>query len=269
MLCFVTKKRTRRRYVLRQIVLCISMGIAAFVCFAPVGLAQSTEDGAAPIDPHLAPLIKLQDEGRAFGEAWADTVTPQSPDTEALSGIDFGDLRERALNHPRVRALLNAGDQQTGAEGQGDTRYDGGRLFLLASFSIPDLSLRQMLNEAENYGIPVIFRGFRNSSVYETQDAIVATFGSLEAAKGFVIDPTVFQRFGVEGVPVLIGAGASLDQCETPGCIEDPVPAHDVVRGNVPLEFALTLMAERGEHAARAASDALARAAQATSEAHQ
>ena len=266
MLCFVTKKRARRRYVVRQIVLVLSIGLAASICLTPASLADplGSDSGLAqeaprPVDPNLAPLMELQRQGREFGDAWSETVTPQSPDYDALSDIDFPDLREKALNHPRVRALLDAGSQQTGSEGQGDVRYEGGRLFLLASFSIPGNSLRQMLHEAEAFGVPVIFRGFRNNSVYETQDVIIETFGSLEAAKGFVIDPTVFQRFQVEGVPLLIGAGSSLDQCETPGCIDDPIPPHDAVRGNVPLQFALQLMAERGEHAANAATAALER----------
>lgn len=201
--------------------------------------------------------MELHRQGRALGDAWSETVTPQAPEKDAFSGIDFPALRERALNNPRVRALLDAGDQETGSNGEGAERYEGGRLFVLASFSITRTSLRQLMEEARLYGIPVVFRGFVNSSVYDTQAAIIETFGSLEDAEGFVIDPTVFKRFRVASVPQLIGAGSSLDQCETPGCVDDPVPAHDVVRGNVPLKFALELMAERGAHASTAAQDAL------------
>lgn len=210
--------------------------------------------------PINVPLMELHRKGKSLGEDWSKTVTPQAPEKNAFSGIDFKSLRERALNNPRVRALLDAGDQETGPNGEGAERYEGGRLFLLASFSITRISLRSMLEEAKLYGIPVIFRGFKNNSVYETQDAIIEVFGSLEDAEGFVIDPTVFKRFRVASVPQLIGAASSLDQCETPGCADDPVPPRDVVRGNVPLKFALELMARRGEYAAQAAQDALSSA---------
>jgi len=263
LLCSLNPNARRHWATVKQVCLGLCIGSAWLVCAADDLDAQSASHEDEPIEyapgstgPITTPLMELHREGRALGDAWSQQVQPQEAPEGAFDGIDFNALRDDALNHPRVRALLNSGSDHTGEDGAGE-RYEGGRLFVLASFSMPRPSLRQLLEEANLYGVPVVFRGFVNSSVYETQDAIVETFGSLEDAKGFMIDPTVFQRLQVETVPLLIGAASSLDQCETPGCVDDPVPSHDVVRGNVPLKFALELMAERGAHASTAAEDAL------------
>ena len=104
--------------------------------------------------------------------------------------------------------------------------------------------------EAKTYGLPIVFRGFLNNSVYDTQAALEETFGTLDDAVGFSIDPTLFTRFAVEAVPQVIAVNQVLDVCETPGCERDPIPPHDVVKGNVPVAFALDLIAAKGEVAA-------------------
>ena len=201
-----------------------------------------------------APLSTIVDDAKRRGEVLRETLRPQDAAEGAFSGVDFDDLRTKALSHPRVQALL-------GADGAGEfageaeaVRYDGARVFLLASFSMPKASLRQMMEEASAYGLPIVFRGFVNNSVYDTQAALEETFGSLESAVGFSIDPTVFARFGVTSVPQVIAMSEAVDVCETPGCEADPVPLHDRVSGNVPVEYALRLIAEQGDVAAAEAA---------------
>ncbi|PRZ45591.1 type-F conjugative transfer system pilin assembly protein TrbC [Tritonibacter scottomollicae] len=237
----------------------LSFALAASAALTSPVLAQDDEDKVIDYAPGstgriTAPLATIVDDAKRQGEALRETLIPQDAAEGAFSGVDFEDLRTKALSHPRVKALLGAnGAGVSGAEGD-EVRYDGSTVFLLASFSMPKASLRQMMEEASTYGLPIVFRGFVNNSVYETRAALEETFGSMDDAVGFSIDPTVFARFGVTSAPQVIAMGEAVDVCETPGCENDPVPPHDRVGGNVPVEFALRMIADQGDVAAAEAA---------------
>ncbi|WP_171182265.1 type-F conjugative transfer system pilin assembly protein TrbC [Ruegeria sp. HKCCD8929] len=211
------------------------------------GVVEYAPGSTGPID---APLATIVDEAKRRGEALREELRPQLPAEGAFEGTNFDALREQALNNPRVRRLLNIDDGAGQGAGPDGPRYDGAKIYLLASFSMPKPSLRQLMAEANTYGLPIVFRGFLNNSVYDTQAALEETFGTLDDAVGFSIDPTLFTRFAVEAVPQVIAVNQVLDVCETPGCESDPIPPHDVVKGNVPVAFALDLIAAKGEVAA-------------------
>ena len=82
------------------------------------------------------------------------------------------------------------------------------------------------------------------------------------AEEGFAIDPTVFGRFHVSAVPVYVVLSEPLATCETEDCLQDPLPAHDRLSGNIPLETALNLVAAGQGEAVSTASALLAEAAQ-------
>ncbi len=214
--------------------------------------AQENEAGVVEYAPGStpginAPLATIVDQAERRGEALRDILKPLGPAEGAFSAVDFDGLRRRALADPRVQALLGANAGGQPGSGEDAVRYDGSRVFLLASFSMPKQSLRQMMAEAKKYGLPIVFRGFVNNSVYDTQVALEEVFGSADDAVGFSIDPTVFTRFRVTSVPQVIAMNEVVDVCETPGCEGDPVPLHDRVSGNVPVEFALRLIADQGD----------------------
>lgn len=226
--------------------------------------AQDTSDDQPVVEyapgstgPIDAPLATIVDDAKRTGEALNQRLLPQDPAENAFSGIDFEGIRDRAMSDPRVRALLGAGDDAVSPGGDEEERYSGATVFLLASFSMPKPSLRQMMEEAKIYGLPIVFRGFVNNSVYETEAALRETFGSVDDAVGFSIDPTIFTRFRVEAVPQVIAMAESVDVCETPGCKDDPVPPHDRVGGNVPVEYALRLIADQGDVASEQAQKLL------------
>ena len=207
-----------------------------------------------PID---APLATIVDDAKSYGEALKQRLVPQDPAENAFSGVDFEAIRDRAMSDPRVRSLLGADGDTVTPDTDGEQRYEGATVFLLASFSMPKPSLRQMMEEAKTYGLPIVFRGFVNNSIYETEAALRETFGSVDDAVGFSIDPTIFTRFRIEAVPQVIAMSEAVDVCETPGCEDDPVPPHDRVGGNVPVEYALRLIAEQGDVASNEARQLL------------
>ena len=77
--------------------------------------------------------------------------------------------------------------------------------------------------------------------------------GTTSRAAGLAIDPTLFRRFKVEAVPVYVVLAEPLAICESQGCAQDPLPRHDRIAGNIPLETALELVARaKGDAAGQA-----------------
>ena len=123
---------------------------------------------------------------------------------------------------------------------------------VLVSFSMPESSLKGLLEEAARIGSPVVLRGLKDGSMRATVDALLALHGIDPKASrppegmegrtlpGLAIDPTVFRRFRIEAVPAFVVAAEPVPPCGRDGC---PTPPHLVVRGDVSLAYALDVMA--------------------------
>ena len=238
--------------MLRALTLC-SLVAWAIVPTAPLHAEEGEGKALSDFAPGAtgaitAPIPSIMRDAEKNGEKLKESLPPQDAAKGAFGSIDFEQLQSEAFSNARARALLGLPEEGRRISGTSpEERYDGATVFLLASFSMPAPALRQMMEEAKRFGVPVVFRGFVNNSVYDTQAALEKVFGSVDDAQGFSIDPTLFARFKVESVPFVIAANASIDVCETQGCEGDPVPEHDRVGGNVPLEFALRLIGEKGD----------------------
>ncbi|WP_253944295.1 type-F conjugative transfer system pilin assembly protein TrbC [Pseudogemmobacter hezensis] len=196
------------------------------------------------------PLVDIVRDAERRGEELADRLTIQEP-REGVEIEDLEGIRTRALNDPRVRRLL--GTDGAGPEEAPQEKYAETRAILFASFSMPAASLRQMMQEATDHGLTIVFRGFVNNSVFETRAKLEEVFGEDEIGEAFAIDPTLFRRFDIRAVPVLVVLGESLDVCETPACEADLPPRHDRLSGNIPVETALRLIAAGNGDAAEVA----------------
>lgn len=187
-----------------------------------------------------APLVDIVRDAERHSEELADRLTIQAPQ-DGVEIEDLDGIRARALSDPRVRRLLGTDSDEP--EDGGQEKYAETRAILFASFSMPPASLRQMMQEARKHELTVVFRGFFNSSVFETRAKLEEVFGEDEIGEAFAIDPTLFRRFDIQAVPVLVVLGESLDVCDTPACEGDLPPRHDRLNGNIPLETALRLIA--------------------------
>ncbi|ULB12509.1 type-F conjugative transfer system pilin assembly protein TrbC (plasmid) [Cereibacter azotoformans] len=202
-----------------------------------------------------APVDRIVRDAERRGEALARELTIQPP-REDVEIEDLAGIRTRALNDPRVRALLGAPDaEEVAAEVR--ARYGETRAILFASFSMPDTSLRQMMREATAHDLTVVFRGFVNNSVFDTRARLEEVFAEDETGEAFGIDPTLFRRFDIRSVPALVVLAEDLGDCATPACESDPPPRHDRVSGNVPLETALRVIAAGNGEAASVARSLL------------
>lgn len=208
-----------------------------------IAASQSLPNAAT----HGALIDERMDEAAKVGEDLASRLKLLEREFDLPE-----DLAERALDslrNGRVRDMLNvAPEDLPQLEGEAE-RYPGG-VFLFASFSIPDPSLKAILKDADRLGVPVVFNGFVENSVLATEARVRALYEDKEIAQGFIIDPTLFERFDVRAVPTLVSTSVDLDVCVSPGCSGDAIPLHDRVAGNVPLATLLTIIAKgNAEHA--------------------
>lgn len=114
-------------------------------------------------------------------------------------------------------------------------------VYVFASFSMPDASLRALIRQAELAGVPVVLRGLVDNSIEATMFRVRSLYeegGSPES--GAVIDPTLFARFGVDQVPIVVVAAHAAGACTSETC---PTPPHAKIAGDVPLRYALERIA--------------------------
>lgn len=111
---------------------------------------------------------------------------------------------------------------------------------VFVSFSMPEPSLRQIVADASYYNVPVVIRGLCNNSFRETANKILAL--TKENNKGGVlINPIWFRKYHIKAVPAFLVTK------------NEESSSYDLVYGNIPLKRALTIIAEKGEHAKEAA----------------
>lgn len=196
----------------------------------------------------------LMDKAAKDAEALKGSLTTAAPQNLDSLADSLKAIEGHAMNDPRLRELLGI-TSDAPVEGDDKPGYGEARVLVFASLAMPGPSLRQVLLDADRLHAVVVFRGFFENSVVKTGDALRAALGEGETPKGFAIDPTLFGRFHVSAVPVYVVLSEPLATCETEDCLQDPLPAHDRLSGNIPLETALQLVAAgQGEAASTAAA---------------
>ena len=211
---------------------------------ALLGLSSSlaAQSSVAATDELSDRIREAMDNARIDGASLKERLRVLDDEFDLPDGIR--DLGVNSLKNERVRALLNLPslEEEAQALDGGDERYAEG-VFVLASFSMPRPSLKALLFDASDLGVPVVFQGFVNNSVTDTEQMVRAIYSEEDSSQGFTIDPTLFKRFGVDAVPVVISVVERMDVCETTGCEGDPMPLHDRVTGNISLRAALDIIA--------------------------
>ena len=240
--------------MLRNLITTMALALLTSAAFAEEPVLQFAPGAQGFIEPSIPDLL---DRSEKLGEAWSEGLEIQDAD-DFGRGFDMEAFRDKALANLRVREMLGIGEGTSQAAEQNE-RWGSDRIFLLASFSMPGPTLRAMMEEAQTFGVPIVFRGFLGNSVFETQAALAETFGEDAEAVGFGIDPTLFTRFGVETIPQVIVTAEPLEVCESFGCESDVAPLHDRIAGNIPLRAALEIIAGGDGDAAETARDALDR----------
>ncbi len=188
---------------------------------------------------------------RSEGErALSDAGKAGRSETPSLN-TTFPDIDADTLAKARedIKALL-ANPQLAAPEGSSPEDNDPHPLVFI-SFSMPEASLRSLLAESARTGSPLVLRGLVENSMKRT----VARLGELlgtgnnsetsgKPTPSLAIDPTLFERFGVDKVPTFVLPLDTIAPCTPDGC---PIPKHLKVAGDVSLAYALGVMAREAD----------------------
>lgn len=107
------------------------------------------------------------------------------------------------------------------------------KIIVFISFSMPDSSLEQIIQEAEKLQVPVVLRGLYQNSFQKTAAKIFDLVKD-EQKGGVMIDPLWFRKFNIESVPAIV-------------VNEDD--KFDVVYGQASIKGALKIVAQKGDTA--------------------
>ncbi len=168
-----------------------------------------------------------------------------------LGDANLPAIDEQALAKARedIKALLS--DPRLASSAGSPSNGNEPHPLVFVSFSMPEASLRSLLAEAARVESPVVLRGLVDNSIKRT----VARLGELlgtgnssettsEPTPSLAIDPTLFERFGVDKVPTFVLPLDTIAPCTPEGC---PVPSHLKVAGDVSLVYALGVMAREAD----------------------
>ena len=123
---------------------------------------------------------------------------------------------------------------------------DSVTLKVFVSSSMGTELLKTYAKEARHYGGVLVFKGLPGNSWVKLNNMITEIVGDEEGV-GIQIDPEEFDRFNIKTVPAFVlikEADLITDISEEPA--EDKV-IYDKVTGNIGIETALRLFAEKGE----------------------
>jgi type-F conjugative transfer system pilin assembly protein TrbC len=104
------------------------------------------------------------------------------------------------------------------------------RAVIFVSFSMPDLSLKQIINDAARYQIPVVIRGLIDNSFKKTA-ARVFELVKEKNKGGVLLNPLWFKQYAINTVPAFVVKEGD---------------KFDVIYGNVRLEKLLEIIAANG-----------------------
>ena len=196
--------------------------------------AELQEEARAALDE--AKDVDLSETLPSFGDAIQRS--------ESVPETLFPDLGAE-LTDPETLAtigvLMDEADSLAEQLGVGKSASEGLAVYVFASFSMPAASLRSLIEQGELAGAPVVLRGLVNNSIEDTMAAVLELYGEDRSQEsGAVIDPTLFERFGVDQVPSFVVAEYAAAACTAESC---PTPDHVQLAGDVPLRYALDRIA--------------------------
>ena len=147
------------------------------------------------------------------------------------------------INHYRVRGnkIIKDKKMERSPTGRNPTECNSfnqpaPQVIIFISLTMPELSIKQIIQDAARYEIPIVIRGLYRNSFKETMNKIFDLVKDKNKG-GILINPRWFKQYEIKSVPVVVVSQAN---------------RFDVVYGNVHLKKALEIVAERGDLAAAA-----------------
>lgn len=223
--------------------------LAFFSLYAGAAHAASALPDAAEVTKHQGVAAETLQEASRL------STTQQFLKDIARNQLSLETLQAPAgsqyFNIPDHRAQANLQDlwRQAQAEDQAKSPRGIDVPVIFVSFSLPDAKLQELLAEAERVGAMVVLRGLVNDDLNTTLARISEI--TRQQGNGFVLDPTLFSRFGVEQVPTFLLPLESIPPCDIDDC---KTPPHVLASGTVSLFYFLDLVQRTGNPAERKAA---------------
>jgi|SRR3990170_9014595 len=118
---------------------------------------------------------------------------------------------------------------------------------VFVSFSMPELSLKQIIQDAAHYKIPVVIRGLYKNSFRKTIEKMFELVKENNKG-GLLINPKWFKEYEIKAVPaVVVGQRYAENIIGEKNEVRKGYKKNDVVYGNIPIKRALSIIAERGD----------------------
>ena len=172
--------------------------------------------------------------------------------TKKSPAVDLGTWSRSVVERALGRARKNASETSTPlpAENQAGRLADrlsepprGPEIIVFISLAAPPAAWREWSMEAARIGAPLLLRGVGPQGLKATVKRVGA---HLAEGAGAAIDPRFFRLFGITVVPAVAVVPGGIPPCRSRGCSADPTPPHDLIRGNIGLEAALSIVAAEG-----------------------
>lgn len=116
-------------------------------------------------------------------------------------------------------------------------------LFVFVTLSMPERTLRLLIDQASRTRAIIVLRGLENASIRQTAAHVQRLIGQQQVE--WLIDPQAFDRFGVNQAPtfVLVKARAPSNDCASGSCIAPNAFAS--IAGDVSIDYALEAIERR------------------------
>jgi len=188
-----------------------------------------------------APITAAEPAGRGGGAAVA-TPPLQAQKMPGPAAPDLEKLPQPVQQRLDLAAVARGFDT-AGAAAAAQALAKGPQLLVFVSLTMPDGSLRRLIEQGERTHATLVLRGLKDGSMVKTAAAVRQILGSHKTA--FQIDPQGFDRFGVNQVPtfILLKDGAQLQRCDDTSCV--PPGSYAEVSGDATIEYALEWIEKR------------------------
>ncbi len=123
------------------------------------------------------------------------------------------------------------------------SRYES-QILVFVSSSMPLKTVRNYLQQTTAIDAAIVFRGFKENSMLEMEKYMATLLDqSLSDKKPTIlIDPTLYDRFDIQQVPVTLVTESEIKPCQQMPC---PTPVYHTVSGDVSLPWALSLVSRQ------------------------
>lgn len=162
------------------------------------------------------------------------TVLPTLPKLDLLS-----------IPAPKVDIdnLVKQGQKIMGRNEQEPSRYES-QILVFVSSSMPLKTIRNYLQQTTAIDAAIVFRGFKDNSMLEMKKYIgqIVDQSLSDKKPTILIDPTLYDRFDIQQVPVTLVTESEIKPCQQMPC---PTPVYHTVSGDVALPWALSLVSRQ------------------------